>query len=61
MVAAFNNGHLAIMDLSVGTLLWDNPVIIDGVRTDVLSLAANSNQVAAGTVDGRIIIFNISE
>jgi hypothetical protein len=52
------DGHLGAVDRATGELLTYIELVSDGVPCIGLSLAASGTQLAVGTLDGRIFIYD---
>ena len=59
VVAATLDGNLCALDLDTGNLRKEIRVTLDGAATAVTSLASWGECLAAGTLDGRAIIFRL--
>lgn len=55
VVFALNDGHVGLISADTGDVRWLQPVDLDGVRSIYLALATRGEQIAAGTIDGRIV------
>ena len=56
MSFALNNGLLGVISAATGEIQLLRPVALDGVASVYLSLAAMGDHIAAGTIDGRIVV-----
>jgi len=61
VLVSFNDGRLVGVDLTDAHVLAEETLRIDGHPTVALSLAANGNRIAAGTIDGRIILMTLRQ
>ncbi len=61
VVFALNDGHMGVLSAATGQLGVFQSVNIDGVQNVYLSLAARGSRIAAGTIDGRIVIGELSK
>lgn len=52
-------GKIGLANMADGKLLWRSPAGPAGEPTVVLSMSARGNRVACGTVDGRILIYEL--
>jgi len=59
LVFALNDGTLGVIDTERGQIAHQHRVIIDGVATVPLSLAAKGSTIAVGTLDGRILLYQL--
>jgi hypothetical protein len=60
VICALRDGHVAILSALTGTIGLHEPTNLDGVSCVYLSLAAHDDRIAAGLVDGRIIIRHLT-
>jgi hypothetical protein len=60
-LAAMGDGYLATYSNATGEILTYESVQINGIRTTILSLAARGDTIAAGTMDGRVILYTIHD
>ncbi len=58
IVYALTDGELGLLDARSGETLWQTSAQVDGVATVVLSLAVSGGRIAAGTIDGRILLYS---
>ena len=58
-VFSLTNGHMLVLRIEDGELLWEGRAQINGVATMVMSLAARGTRVAAGTVCGRVLLYEL--
>jgi len=56
VVFVLNDGHLGVISAVTGEVQLLRTVALDGVTSVYLSLAARGNRIAAGTIDGRIVV-----
>ena len=59
IVVALTNGTLAVLDALTGTILDLQPLIVASVASVALSLAGRGDHVAAGLMDGRIVLYSL--
>lgn len=59
IVYCTTGGALGMIDYVNGSRIWEGEVQVGGVPTIVMSLDARNNILAAGTIDGRLILFTI--
>ncbi|MBI5537994.1 MAG: hypothetical protein HY898_35050 [Deltaproteobacteria bacterium] len=59
LVYALTDGTLGVLDAKSGDLLHEERVEVHGVNTMVLSLCAQGDRVACGTLDGRVLLLRI--
>jgi hypothetical protein len=57
---ALTNGTVGLLDADTGNLLHSMRAVADGVDTVVLSLSARGARLAAGTIDGRLLLLRVS-
>ncbi|MHB9106325.1 MAG: hypothetical protein ACYDCO_04650 [Armatimonadota bacterium] len=60
IVCALVDGKLNIYDAATGSLLYSDEMIINDIPTIPMSLAVHENQVAVGTLDGRIVLYRFT-
>jgi hypothetical protein len=53
------NGTVAGLDLEAGKKPWETKLEIDGVSTMATALAVGSAAVAVGTIDGRVLLYEL--
>ncbi|MEM7737120.1 MAG: hypothetical protein AAF267_15160, partial [Deinococcota bacterium] len=56
---ALNDGHIGLVDVASGTILDELALVMDGVPTVAMSLAACNSQLAVGTIDARLLLFEV--
>ncbi len=56
---ALTDGTLGLTDIAEGRALYEEPLAADGVATVAMSLDANGERLAAGTVDGRLLLYRL--
>ena len=61
LLYALTNGRFGIIDINSGKHLFEESLIIDKVPTVGLSLDVRNHQVAIGTIDGRIALYEFTE
>ncbi|MBF5043303.1 PQQ-binding-like beta-propeller repeat protein [Aggregicoccus sp. 17bor-14] len=54
---ALTSGDVGLVDAETGALVWQESARINGVATVLLSLAARGEQLAAGAIDGRLLLY----
>jgi hypothetical protein len=59
VVYAQANGGFGLMDANSGKLDVHSPLTLDGVPTIVTALSVRNDRLAAGTIDGRILLLRI--
>jgi hypothetical protein len=59
MSFALNNGLLGVISAATGEIQLLRPMALDGVASVYLSLAARGDHIAAGTIDGRIVVSEV--
>ncbi|MEM6673780.1 MAG: hypothetical protein AAF726_13125 [Planctomycetota bacterium] len=57
LVYGLTDGAFGAMDAATGETLYEERLQVDGVDSVVLSLAAQGDRVACGTIDGRLLVF----
>ncbi|MHB0935056.1 MAG: hypothetical protein ACYC6A_01585 [Armatimonadota bacterium] len=60
IVCALVDGKLNIYNAATGSLLYSDEMIINDIPTIPMSLAVHENQVAVGTLDGRIVLYRFT-
>ena len=60
VVVFAGNKHIGLLDLNNGKLIDYQPVTIDGFSTDITRIATRGDRIACGTIDGRIIVYEIT-
>jgi hypothetical protein len=61
LIYALTDGRIGVLHVHTGDLLHEQTLQIDHVNTMVLSLSVQSNRVACGTLDGRVLILRVDE
>jgi len=61
VVFALSDGHMGVLSTATGQIQLLQPVQINGARSNYLALAARESRIAAGTVDGRIVVSKLIE
>jgi len=61
IVFALSDGHIGILSAATGQIQLLQPVQINGARSIYLALAAKESRIAAGTIDGRIVVSKLIE
>jgi hypothetical protein len=59
LVYALTDGTVGLLDASTGRLLDSMRAVADGVDTVVLSLSARGARLAAGTIEGRLLLLRV--
>lgn len=55
------NGEIGLLDLDLKKIVWSERLFLNGVVVIVMSAAWNGRQLAAGTNDGRILIYELND
>ncbi|MGD1865175.1 MAG: hypothetical protein ACFB0D_11525 [Phormidesmis sp.] len=58
---ALTNGSLGLISIADGKQLYEEKLSIDGVDTMATALAARGNQLAVGTLEGRLLLFELAD
>ncbi len=61
LIYALTDGKVGVMHTETGLDLCETQVVVDGVPTMVMSLAVSGEEIAAGTVDGRVLLLRVVE
>jgi hypothetical protein len=56
---AQSNGNLGLIDSATGEILTCSPTIIDGIPTIITALAVRDDRLIAGTIDGRLLLYQV--
>lgn len=59
LIYALTDGKVGIMNLDTGLDLCESTLVLDGVPTMIMALAASGDEIAAGTVDGRVLLLRV--
>ena len=56
---SLRDGGLGLLSAADGRTVSEEPASIDGIPTGILSLASREDEIAAGTIDGRVAIYRL--
>lgn len=56
---ATEDGRLGLIRAATGDVLFEERVVVDGVDTVVVALAAHGDRLACGTIDGRVLVCRV--
>lgn len=59
VVFAGTDGTIGLVDATTGALVAGRELAVDGVPSVAMSLAARGDRIAAGTIDGRVLVLGI--
>jgi hypothetical protein len=60
VVVATLDGRVRVLDVATGDVLANEVLQVDGLTTVVMSLDARGDRIAAGTLDGRVLVMRVA-